>query len=82
MSFLDKAFPLLSHDEIRTALEDHTSRDDRTLIIMRAQRALTLRQVAQHIRENRLFQDKNSLLVANLLDSLMEMEGADEDRNS
>ena len=67
---LDNVFPVLSHDQIAAVLKEYPLSHDWD-VIPRAQRVLTLRQVVQHIRENRVFQDRNSLLVANMLDSLL-----------
>ena len=73
MDTLDKVFPVLSHNQVAAALKKDSLAHDWD-IIPRAQRALTLRQVVQHIRENRVFQDRNSLLVANMLESLLGAE--------
>ena len=74
---LDKVFPVLSHDQIAAVLKEYPLGHDWG-IIPRAQRALTLQQVVQHIRENKAFQDRNSLLVANLLESLLVAETVEE----
>ena len=76
-NMLDKVFPVLSHNQIAAVLKNDPLGYDWD-IIPRAQRALTLQQVVQHIRENRVFQDRNSLLVANLLGSLLVAETVEE----